>query len=273
MIKRLSPPKTGNKRALISIAHADDLVLFAGGTVITLVNANWEVAVIRATDDRWDSFGLTEQETIRRNKREFDSAMDAIGITTVYELNLPTDLLGDASEVELRKEYIKVIREFKPYLIIGFDPDSFLYEDNQDHRLVAVAMAEASWAAGFDKHPNAGLKKLEPHLPVANWYFGREVAEPTHYFDVTPVFSKAVETACEHKTMLINMARQIDIKATTAKMQSDITSQVEKSPKKFAHQIMEVSRIKKVKGVEFAEIFRVIDSTNLIRNLQQGKRY
>ncbi|MFZ9720678.1 MAG: PIG-L family deacetylase, partial [Candidatus Nanopelagicaceae bacterium] len=79
MIKRLFPPKTGNKRALISIAHADDLVLFAGGTVITLVNANWEVAVIRATDDRWDSFGLTEQETIRRNKREFDSAMDAIG--------------------------------------------------------------------------------------------------------------------------------------------------------------------------------------------------
>jgi LmbE family N-acetylglucosaminyl deacetylase len=272
MVKRLTPPKTNNKRALFSIAHADDLILFAGGTAISLVNAGWEVAVVRATDDRWDSYELGERETIRRNKDEFDSALLNIGINQIYELGMKTDLLGDASEVELRKEFIRIIRDFKPYLTVTFDPDSYLYEDNQDHRLVGIAMAEANWAAGFDKHPNAGSKQLDPYLPLANWYFGREVAEPTHYFDVTKVFPKAVQAATHHKTMLINMARQLELKAATDEKKLDITSKVEKSPAEFVNKIMQTSRAKKVKGVKYAEIFRVRDSVALIENLAKVER-
>jgi len=33
MPKRLKPPKSKNKRALVVIAHADDLLLFIGGTI------------------------------------------------------------------------------------------------------------------------------------------------------------------------------------------------------------------------------------------------
>jgi len=67
MLSRLVPPITTNKRALVSIAHADDLLLFAGGTVSSLIKAGWEVAVVRATDDRWDSYQLSEKETIAAN--------------------------------------------------------------------------------------------------------------------------------------------------------------------------------------------------------------
>lgn len=118
----------------MAIAHADDLLLFIGGTIAALVKAGWQIGVVRATDDRWDSYQLTEMATIKANQVEFDNAMAKIGVSKVFELGLSTDLLADYSEVELRKQFIRSIREFKPYLILTFDPDSYLYEDNEDHK-------------------------------------------------------------------------------------------------------------------------------------------
>lgn len=270
MLSRLVPPNTENKRALVSIAHADDLLLFAGGTVSSLVQAGWEIAVIRATDDRWDSYKLTEKETIIRNRQEFIRAMQKIGITKIYELGLHTDLLGDYSEVDLRKEFISVIREFKPFLTITFDPDSVLYEDNEDHKLVGKAMAEANWAAGFDKHPNSGRKQLPPHLPAANWYFGRIVAKASHYFNVSKEFENIVAAASHHKAMLVNMARQIELKANTNSISLNITSEVEKSPIDFVRKLISRSRLNQIRGVKYAEIFRVIDNSRDIAKLRSN---
>jgi len=269
--KRLTSPKSKNKRALVVIAHADDLLLFVGGTICALVKDGWQIAVVRATDDRWDSYQLNEEKTTTANKTEFNQAMSAIGLSKLYELGLATDQLGDYSEVELRKQLIKVIREFKPYLTITFDPDSYLHEDNEDHKLVAKAMAEANWAAGFDKHPNSGEKQLPPHLPVAKWYFGRQVAEPTHYFDVTKYLGKAISAAKLHKTMLNNMARQLELKLQSMEDDTNIKFDLSDQLDKFATKIMKNSRIKQVKGVEYAEIFRVIDDSKLILKLAKEK--
>ena len=270
MLKKLTPPKTENKKALVSIAHADDLLLFAGGTVSSLVQAGWEIAVIRVTDDRWDSYQLSERETIARNRLEFQRAMREIGISKIYELGLATDLLGDHSEVELRKEFISAIREFRPFITITFDPDSYLYEDNEDHILVGRAMAEANWASGFDKHPNSGRKQLPPHLPLANWYFGRVVAKATHYCNVSKEFERIVLAASNHKTMLINMARQLELKAQTDNLSLNITSEVEKYPNKFVGELMSRSRLNQIKGVKYAEIFRVIDNSQDIAKLRSN---
>jgi hypothetical protein len=198
---------------------------------------------------------------------EFDQAMSAIGVNKLYELDLATDQLGDYSEVALRTQLIRVIREFKPYLTITFDPDSYLYEDNEDHKLVAKAMAEANWAAGFDKHPNSGDKQLPPHLPVARWYFGRQVAKPTHYFDVTKHLGKAISAAKLHKTMLNNMARQLELKLQSMEDDSNIKLDLSDQLDKFATKIMKNRRINQVKSVEYAEIFRVIDDSKLILKL------
>lgn len=272
MPKPLLPPKTKNKRALISIAHADDLLLFIGGTVAALVKAGWAVGVVRATDDRWDSYQLSVEETIKNNQNEFNLAMKQIGVSKIYELALPTDQLGDYSEVELRMSLIEVIREFKPYLTITFDPDSYLYEDNQDHKKVGIAMAEANWAAGFDKHPNAGANQLAPYLPMANWYFGRVVAKATHYVDVSKSFKQVIAAASLHKTMLINMAHQLEIKAGSDNQRLNITNEVAQSPEKFVSKIMSKNRRDQIKGVRYAEIFRVIDSSAEIAKISQLRR-
>ncbi len=267
---KLKVPKTKNRVALVSVAHADDVLLFCGGAITTLIKAGWKVTVVRATNDRWDSFNLDESSSIVANTQEFNSAMATLGVSKVIDLNLDTDRLGDFSEVTLRSKYIDLIRDVKPYLVITFDPDSYLYEDNEDHRKVAVSMAEAMWTSGFDKHPGEKPGKIEPFLPVARWYFGREVAMPTHILDVTLQIDVLVAATSLHETMLVNMARQLWLKGQTAGISLDkFFTNVSTDVSFFSAMIVKKSRQKKAKSKNFFEIYRVIDDINVLTVLSE----
>lgn len=267
-LQQLNLPQTNNKVALVSIAHADDLLLFCGGGVAALIDAGWKVSVVRATNDRWDSFDLSESATIEANTKEFNLAMTKLGISKVIELNLDTDRLGDYSEVNLRSQYIDIIREEKPYLVITFDPDSFLYEDNEDHKKVAISMAEAMWTAGFDKHQGSKSAEINPFLPVARWYFGREVAKPTHQFDVTRFIEQLILATALHKTMLVNMARQWWLKGQSAGISLDsFFKSVNQDVSFFAAMIVKNARQKKPGSKKYVEIYRVIDDVSVVSTL------
>lgn len=269
-IQKLKLPETTNKVALVSVAHADDLLLFCGGGVAALTESGWKVTVVRATNDRWDSFSLSESETIEANTKEFNLAMSHLGISRVIELNLDTDRLGDYSEVTLRSKYIDIIRDVQPYLVITFDPDSYLFEDNEDHRKVAISMAEAMWTSGFDKHPGSESGGIRPFLPVARWYFGREVAKPTHQLDVTSYIDKLTAATSLHRTMLVNMARQWWLKGRTAGVSLDEFFQsVNSDVRFFAEMIVRRSRGKNSKSRKYSEIYRVIDDASVVSILSK----
>lgn len=206
-------PDTSEKRALVVIAHADDLLFFCGATVFHLINNGWTVEVIRVTDDRWDSANLSEEETLLLNKSEFDQAMIILGVSRIHEFGYQTDMLGDSSEVELRQKVMAIIRLFKPYLVLSFDPDSYLNEDNEDHKLVARAVTESMWTSGFDKHPDSSSKSLPPHIPIERWYFGRSVARVTHHLEISLYREKLIAALACHKTMLSNIYQQFSIQA------------------------------------------------------------
>jgi LmbE family N-acetylglucosaminyl deacetylase len=205
----------GRGRTLLVItAHADDLAIFAGGAVALFVQAGWQVQALRATDDRWDSVDLPEAETITRNAAEFRAAAAVLGVQGTIDLGWQTDVLGDASRVALRERLIWHIRRLKPYALMGFDPNSLLYEDNLDHKVLAEAMDEAFWTAMFDKHhPEHGLP---PHGCVERWYFGRQVAAVTHVLDTAPVIDVQLQAVACHATPIANMAAQYALQAATA---------------------------------------------------------
>ena len=127
-----------------------------------------------------------------------------------------TDVLGDASRVALRERIIHAVRRFRPYGIVGFDPDSVFYEDNLDHRVLAQAVDEAYWCAQFDKHhPEHMEQGLEEHGAFERWFFGRTVLSVTHVFDTESVFDRQIEALLCHRTMLDNIARQFRLQART----------------------------------------------------------
>jgi LmbE family N-acetylglucosaminyl deacetylase len=168
------------------------------------------------TDDRWDSVGLSEAETIEANAAEFRAAAKALGIAEIVEFGLPTDTLGDASEVALRERVIRQVRTWKPYALVSFDPYARPGEDNQDHVKVAQAVDEAFWTSQFPlHHPEHLAEGLEVHGGFERWYFGRSVVEATDVVDVSAVLDRKIEAALKHQTMLRNYVNQLRLQART----------------------------------------------------------
>lgn len=218
----------GNGRVvLIVVAHADDVTLFIGGTTAAWAAAGWKVVVVRVTDDRWDSVGLSEAETIAANTVEFQQALGVLGVDEVVELGYPTDTLADVSEVELRERLIRLVRVHRPYALVTFDPYAMYGEDNQDHLKVAAAADEAFWTSQFDKHhPEHLAEGLALHGCFERWYFGRRVVEVTDVVDISSSLDRKVDAACRHTTMLTNFANQLCLQASTGGWHLPLASDV-----------------------------------------------
>lgn len=205
------------RRLLLVVAHGDDPAFFAGGVLPLWADAGWRILCLRVTDDRWDSVGFDEAETVRRNAAEFRRAAAVLGIAETHDLGWATDVLGDASRVALRERIIHAIRLWRPYGVMTFDPDSAFYEDNLDHRVLAQAVDEAAWCAQFDKHcPEHFDAGLAAHGIVERWFFGRTLLSVSHAFDTTSTLERQIAAILCHPTMLANIVRQFELQAETA---------------------------------------------------------
>lgn len=214
-VVRAVEPGAG-RTVLVVTAHADDVTLFIGGTVAAWTDAGWHVVVVRVTDDRWDSVGMTEAHTIAANAEQFRQATSILGVYEVVDLGYPTDTLGDASEVGLREHIIRLVRTHRPYALVTFDPFSMYGEDNQDHLVVAAATDESFWTSQFDlHHPEHILEGLEPHGCFERWYFGRDVQRVTDVIDIGAQLDRKLAAACAHRTMMLNYFNQLRLQART----------------------------------------------------------
>ncbi len=260
MITRIEPGK--GRVILVLSPHADDATLFIGGTLASWSDAGWRVVVVRVTDDRWDSLGLTEADTIIRSAAELREAMTILGIRDVIDLGLPTDVLGDADRLKIRERIIWLIRTWKPYTVATIDPYSGVYEDNQDHVVVAEAAAEAFWTAQFDKHhPEHMAAGLEPHGVVERWYFGRPVREVTDVVDISKTLDRKLRASLAHQTPLRNIVNQLRLQARTAGYQLPSLEDAQKGDlsQLVENFIGEPARVKgRHYGVGAAEEFRVV---------------
>ena len=217
MVATVRTIEPGNGRTvLVVVAHADDVALFIGGTVALWVDAGWNVAVVRVTDDRWDSVGSDEATTMETNHRELLSALKVLGVQTLVDLGWPTDTLGDASSVALRERCIHAVRTHRPYALVSFDPYAVYGEDNLDHIAVARAVDEAFWTSQFDlHHPEHFAEGLEPHGCFERWYFGRQVADVTDVVDISTVLDRKLDAAVCHRTMMLNFFNQLRLQSRT----------------------------------------------------------
>lgn len=210
-------PDGAGRTLLLIVAHADDPAFFIGGVLPIWAKRGWRIACLRVTDDSKDSVGLSVAETIRRNTAEFQAAAARLGIAQIDELGWETDCLGDVSRVALRECMVHAIRRHRPYGVLTFDPDSILHEDNLDHRVLAQAVDEAFWCAQFDKHHPEHLESgLAVHGVYERWYFGRSVARVSHVVDTSETIAVQLAALLEHRTMLGNITRQLELQASTA---------------------------------------------------------
>src|SRR5512143_1986087 len=101
--------------AMVISPHADDAAAFCGATLAKFAEQGWNILLVRVTDDRKDSVGLTIEETIARNTEELHQAAAILGIREIVELGFETDVLADIPLGVLRERIVYLIRKHKPY--------------------------------------------------------------------------------------------------------------------------------------------------------------
>lgn len=125
-------------RILIIGAHPDDADIKAGGTAAKWCALGFVVRMVSMTDGRAGHQDMNGPDLARRRKAEAAAAAAAIG-ATYRVLDHPDGELDD--RVEYRHELIRLIRDFRPDLILSHRTTDY----HPDHRFAGLLVQDASY--------------------------------------------------------------------------------------------------------------------------------
>jgi LmbE family N-acetylglucosaminyl deacetylase len=125
-------------RILLIGAHPDDADLKAGGTAAKWADLGFVVRMVSLTDGRAGHHEMTGPELVQRRKEEAQAAAAVIGASYVV-LDHPDGELDD--RLEIRHQVIRLIREFRPDLIITHRTTDY----HPDHRYTGLLVQDASY--------------------------------------------------------------------------------------------------------------------------------
>jgi len=192
-IERAQPGKPHAGKVLAAIQpHADDIPLFAAGTVAKLLNEGYTGYLIRVTNDDMAGPG-TIGETVLANERDNDEVARVLGMKGVFNLNYSNHQMDGESPLEIRARFIFLFRLLKVDTVICYDPWAH-YEENPDHYVTARCVEAACWMAGMPKdYPEHFAAGLEPHAVTEKYYFARGPQLVNRIVDISSTIEKKIE--------------------------------------------------------------------------------
>ena len=186
--RREGKPHAGKMLAAIQ-PHCDDVPIFAGGTVLKLLDEGYRGILINLSDDSMAGVGSSIGDITLKNENDTREVARRLGLEEVFFLNYPNHNMDGWSLLEMRARLIFIFRLMKVDTVLCYDP-SALYERNPDHTVAAKAVESACWMSrsewDYPEHFKAGLT---PHGPEDKYYFARgpqlvnRVVDTSDYID------------------------------------------------------------------------------------------
>lgn len=232
------------QRAMVIMAHPDDIEFSCAGTVARWVQAGCEVAYVLVTsgDVGIAKPGITRAEAAEVREAEQLAAAEVLGVRDVVFLREPDGMVENT--LALRKKLVREIRRFRPEAVITTDPTTLWagehYINHPDHRAVGYAAVDAIFpAAGqphvFEELAEEGLSAYKVRkVYVMNWGEGAP------------------------GTVYINTSDTIDLKL--AALRKHVSQMGEWDPEPMMRQWG--AEAAKGKEMHYAEVFRVITLVN-----------
>jgi len=173
--------------------HADDIPLFAAGTVAKLLKEGYTGHLVRVTNDDMAGPGSVG-ETVLANEKDNADVARILGFKQVFNLNYNNHWMDGISKPELRLRFIYLIRLLKVDTVIGYDPWGH-YEENPDHYVAAQCLEAACWMAGGGKdYPEHFAAGLQPHAVREKYYFARGPQLVNRVVDISGTIDRKVES-------------------------------------------------------------------------------
>jgi LmbE family N-acetylglucosaminyl deacetylase len=186
-------PDTKIARALVVVAHPDDVDFWVGGTVASWTSAGIAVAYVVLTDGDSGAFDPRIPRSaipdIRRDEQE--AAALGLGVDDVRFLGYPDGRLEPT--YALRRDITRVIRQVRPERVLTWTPEwsrRRFHRNHPDHRAVGEAVLSAVFpdARNPFAHPELLSEEgLEPWVVDEVWLMGSP--SPTLYIDITDTLS------------------------------------------------------------------------------------
>lgn len=225
------------QKAMVIVAHPDDIEFSSAGTVARWVQAGTEVIYVLVTsgDVGIAKLELTRAQAAEIREAEQIAAAEVVGVKEVIFLREPDGAVENT--MSLRKRLVREIRRYKPEVVICGDPTTLFvdgsYINHPDHRAVA-------WAAIDAIFPAAG----QPHL------FEELAQEGLTAHKVRKVYVNGFGGG----DLYINITDTIDLKI--AALRKHVSQMGEWDPEPMLRQWS--AEAAKGKEMEYAESFRVI---------------
>lgn len=193
------------KKALVVVAHPDDIDFGCAGTVAWLTDSGVNVSycLVTSGDAGGDNDGLTTQQRAGQRELEQTDAAKVVGVEKIHFLKQPDGRIE--SDLELREKITRVIRNEKPDLVITQSPQrryDRIYASHPDH----LATGEATFCAVYpdSRNPNAYPHLLDekclPHNVPNVWIMADE--HPDTFIDITEVFERKLDALFSHESQI-----------------------------------------------------------------------
>ena len=199
VIERDVPGQPHRGKVLAAIQpHADDIPIFAAGTVVKLINEGYTGYLINTTNDDHAGPGSVG-ETVVANENDIHEVAKVLDLKKVFNLGYRNHRMEDIDIIELKARLIFLFRVLKVDTVIGYDPWGH-YEENPDHYVTAQAVEAACWMAGgskdYPEHFKAGIK---PHSVSEKYYHARGSQFVNRIVDISSVIDKKVRAHIVNK--------------------------------------------------------------------------
>jgi LmbE family N-acetylglucosaminyl deacetylase len=188
-------------RALVVMAHPDDVDFSAAGTVATWTDAGIEVTYLMVTDGDAGGFDddLPREEMAPLRRNEQRAAAKCVGVSDVRFLGYPDGRVE--ATLDLRRDIARVIRQVRPDRVVIPSPErnyQRLAPSHPDHRAVGSAALDAVYPDARNPYafPELRAEGHEAWTAREVWISGGGSNE--HFVDVTDVFDRKLAALRSH---------------------------------------------------------------------------
>ncbi|MDH3753133.1 MAG: PIG-L family deacetylase [Acidimicrobiia bacterium] len=188
------------ERALVIVAHPDDIDFGTAGTIARLTKAGTTVSyALVSSGEAGAPEDMPRTEVAALREREQRSAAAEVGVSDVIFLRWPDGRIEPT--LELRRDLSRVVRQVRPDLVICQSPEARwdrIYSSHPDHLAVGRATMAVLYpdAQNPHAHPELLAEGLEPHSVPEAWVLGLE--PPDVFIDITEVFEAKVAALGSH---------------------------------------------------------------------------
>lgn len=194
------------KKILVILAHPDDPEYFCGATIAKWIGDGHKIDYCLFTkgEKGINSNFHVEENIISIRKKEQESAAKVLGVNSIQYLSYKDGLLTPS--LEARKDVVRIIRLFKPNVVVTCDPTNYYLNENYlnhpDHRAAGQIVVDAVFPAAQNElfFPELLDEQFFPHHVEEVWLSLPKEANIT--LDVTETWPLKIKSLEKHSSQI-----------------------------------------------------------------------